>query len=83
MKTHEIRVKGTDHYQAKALYKSGALEVGASVNLVAEPTNPYDENAVVSSPQIMYHFSIEFLELAVSCLGLGEGGCDCTALAMH
>ena len=37
----------------------------------------------VSSPQIMYHFSIEFLELAVSCLGLGEGGCDCTALAMH
>ena len=37
----------------------------------------------LSSPQIMYHFSIEFLELAVSCLGLGEGGCDCTALAMH
>ena len=37
----------------------------------------------VSSPQIMYHFSIEFLELVVSCLGLGEGGCDCTALAMH
>jgi len=25
----------------------------------------------------MYHFLIEFLELAVSCLGLGEGGCDC------
>ena len=21
--------------------------------------------------------------MAVSCLGLGEGGCDCTALAMH
>ena len=39
--------------------------------------------APLSSPQIMYHFSIEFLELAVSCLGLGEGGCDCTALAMH
>ena len=38
---------------------------------------------VVSSPQIMYHFLIEFLELVVSCLGLGEGGCDCTALAMH
>ena len=37
---------------------------------------------VLSSPQIMYHFSIEFLELAVSCLGLGEGGCDCTALAL-
>ena len=37
----------------------------------------------LSSPQIMYHFLIEFLELAVSCLGLGEGGCDCTALAMH
>jgi len=37
---------------------------------------------VLSSPQIMYHFSIEFLELAVSCLGLGEGGCDCTALAV-
>ena len=37
----------------------------------------------LSSPKIMYHFSIEFLELAVSCLGLGEGGCDCTALAMH
>ena len=31
----------------------------------------------------MYHFSVEFLELAVSCLGLGEGGCDGTALAMH
>ena len=41
------------------------------------------QELVVSSPQIMYHFSIEFLELAVSCLGLGEGGCDCTALAMH
>jgi hypothetical protein len=38
---------------------------------------------VLSSPQIMYHFSIEFLELAVSCLGLGEVECDCTALAMH
>ena len=37
----------------------------------------------LSSPQIMYHFLIEFLELVVSCLGLGEGGCDCTALAMH
>ena len=24
----------------------------------------------------MYHFSIEFLERAVSCLGLGEGGGD-------
>ena len=23
--------------------------------------------------KIMYHFSIEFLELAVSCLGFGEG----------
>ena len=33
----------------------------------------------MSSPQIMYHFLIEFLELVVSCLGLGEGGCDCTA----
>jgi hypothetical protein len=38
---------------------------------------------ILSSPQIMYHFSIEFLERVVSCLGLGEGGCDCTALAMH
>jgi len=27
----------------------------------------------------MCHFSIEFLELAVSCLGLGGGGCDYTA----
>ena len=40
-------------------------------------------NVKLSSPQIIYHFSIDFLELAVSCLGLGEGGCDCTALAMH
>ena len=40
-------------------------------------------NEMVSSPQIMYHFLIEFLELAVSCLGLGEGGCDCTALATY
>ena len=32
--------------------------------------------AGLSSPQIMYHFSIEFLELAVSCLGLGEVECD-------
>jgi len=39
----------------------------------------YNEEDILrlSSPQIMYHFSIEFLELAVSCLGLGEGGCDC------
>ena len=28
---------------------------------------------MVSSPEIMYHFSIEFLELAVSCSGLGDG----------
>ena len=40
-------------------------------------------DVVMSSPQIMYHFLIEFLELVVSCSGLGEGGCDCTALAMH
>jgi len=39
-------------------------------------------NPQASSPKIMYHFLIEFLELAVSCLGLGEGGCDCTALAL-
>ena len=38
---------------------------------------------VLSSAQIMYHFSIEFLELAVSCLGLGEGGYDCTALGIY
>ena len=37
----------------------------------------------LSNPQIMYNFLIEFLELEVSCLGLVEGGCDCTALAMH
>ena len=40
---------------------------------------PHNDDAHVSSPQFMYHFSIEFLELAVSFLGLGEGGCDCTA----
>jgi len=37
----------------------------------------------LSSPQIMYHFLIEFLERAVSCLGLGEGGCDYTALSIY
>ena len=31
----------------------------------------------------MYHFSIEFLELAVSCLGLGEGGCDRFVVTNH
>ena len=33
-------------------------------------------------PLIMYHFLIEFLELAVSCLGLGEGGCLPAEIAM-
>ena len=37
----------------------------------------------LSSLQIMYYFSIEFLELAISISGHGEGGCDCTALAIH
>jgi len=37
----------------------------------------------VSSPQIMYHFSIEFLELVASCSELGEGGFDCTVLTIH
>ena len=43
----------------------------------------YGYSKIVSSPQIMYRFLIEFLGLAVSCLGLGEGGCDCTALAIY
>jgi hypothetical protein len=30
----------------------------------------------------MYYFSIEYLELVVSYSGLGEGGCDCTVLAI-
>ena len=37
----------------------------------------------VSSSQIMYRFFIEFLKLAVSCLGLGDDGCNCTALTIH
>ena len=38
--------------------------------------------AELSSPRIIYHFLIEFLELAVSCLGLGEGGCLLAEIAM-
>ena len=52
-------------------------------NEVGEPAGTLYFVDMVSSPQIMYHFLIEFLELAVSCLGLGEVECDCTALAMH
>ena len=32
----------------------------------------------MSSPEFKYRFSLEFMELAVSCLGLGGGGCDYT-----
>mgnify|MGYP004282581167 CR=1 FL=1 len=62
-------------------YFSGLVRI----NLLAQnqPGNQLPSYSHLSSPQIMYHFLIEFLELAVSCLGLGEGGCDCTALAMH
>ena len=54
------------------------LAAAAQTDIVAQ-----GHHIRLSSPQIMYHFLIEFLELVVSCLGLGEGGCDCTALAMH
>ena len=36
MRTYKIRVRGTDHYHAKPLFKSGALRIGVPVNLVAE-----------------------------------------------
>ena len=48
--------------------------------VVSRLANP---SAMVFNAQIMYHFSIEFVELAVSCLGLGEGGYDCTALGIY
>ena len=46
----------------------------ASFENMANAVAPYGFKSGVSSPQIMCHFLIEFLELAVSCLGLGEGG---------
>jgi len=36
----------------------------------------------LASPRYMYYFSIEYLELVVSYSRLGEGGCDCTVLAI-
>ena len=42
-----------------------------------------NDDISLSSAQIMHYFSIEFLGLAVSCLGLGEAECDYTALAIH
>ena len=66
---------GSYYQQAKRLYP----KIGRAKHvLLAELLQ-----AILSSPRIMYHFSIEFLELAVSCLWLGEGGCDCTALAIY
>ena len=61
--------------RAQTLYHRAGLKNRPNIKTHKSP--------LLSSPQIMYYFSIEFLELAVSCLGLGEGGCDCTALAIY
>ena len=58
------------------------LDAILAIQAVAEFC-PKSADVVLSSPQIMYHFSIEFLGLAVSCLGLVEVGCDCTVSTTH
>jgi hypothetical protein len=36
------------------------------------------EKLPLSIPLVMYHFDVEFLAPAVSCLMTDEAGCDCT-----
>ena len=52
----------------------GGMDVMSACRTAVFLTRPImDGVSGMSSPQIMYHFSIGFLKLAVSCLGLGEG----------
>ncbi len=46
MATAQIVIKGTSHYDANVAISSGSLHSGATINLIAEPENKYDHNAV-------------------------------------
>lgn len=42
----KISIKGTQYYDARALFSAGDLKAGVAVELIPEPDNPYDKNAV-------------------------------------
>ena len=46
IKTTVIRVKGTRHYNADAVFNESKLKLGAPIELRPEPNNRFDPNAV-------------------------------------
>lgn len=41
-----LKVKGTKYYRAVELFRRGSLSKGTAIQLVHQPDNPYDKNAV-------------------------------------
>jgi hypothetical protein len=82
-KARIIRANSSGEPKARATSASGGAN---NVNKITEIVPPTKEavaaamrawSALLSSPLVMYHFVVEFLALAVSCLKTDGAGCDC------